>query len=268
MSTVVDTPGLYPGVPEGTYHCDTDALSSSGARTVLDCPALYNWGLTNRVERPAYDWGHVVHGRLLGSGSDVVVIDAPNWRTKAARAAQDAAYAAGRVPILAAESEAIDRAVEAVRRDPVAGPLLADGIGELSGWWIDEVTGEWLRVRWDWLTEGPDGVVVVDLKSTADPAPAAFARSSWKFGYHRQDAWYREGARALGVDPDPAFLVVAVGKEPPHLVTVHQHTPWAVALGERDNRDAIDLWHACRQAGSWPAWGEAIHVIDAPRWAR
>lgn len=269
MSLVAAEPGLYADVPDETYHSDTESLSSSGAREVLTCPALYRWGQAHRVERPAYDWGHAVHARLLGVGSDIVVVDAPDWRTKAAREERDAAYADGRTPILAAESDAIDLAVQAVRADPIAGPLFEDGAPELSGWWVDEATGEWLRVRWDWLTEGPDGRIwIVDFKSTTDPAPKEFARSSWKFGYHCQDAWYRDASRALGVHDDPAFVLVAVGKTPPHLVTVHQHDPELVALGAQRNRDAIDLWHECRTSDHWPAYGQVIHTIEAPRWAR
>lgn len=269
MSRVVTEPGIYADVTDAVYHSDIDALSSSGARTVLDCPALYDWCQTHRIEKPAYDRGHAAHARLLGVGSDIVVIDAPDWRTKAARAERDAAYAAGRTPILATESTAIDAAVDAVRADPVAGPLFESGAPELSGWWIDGPTGEWLRVRWDWLTEGPDGRIwIVDLKSTSDPAPRRFAKSSRDFGYHCQDAWYRDAARALGVDDDPVFLLVAVGTTPPHLVTVHQHGPEAIALGAQLNRAAIDLWHQCRTENHWPAYGEVIHTIERPRWAR
>ena len=269
MSLIVTEPGIYAGITDATYHSDSEALSSSGARTVLACPAQFRWDLTHRTEKPAYDWGHAIHARLLGIGSDIVVVDAPDWRTKAARDERDAAYAEGKTPILLAESAAIDVAVQSVRDDQIAGPLFEAGTPELSGWWVDPDTGEWLRARWDWLTEGPDGRIwIVDFKSTADPAPMEFARSSRKFGYHCQDAWYRDAARALGVDDDPAFVLVAVGKTPPHIVTVHQHDPELVALGAQRNRDAIDLWHACRVADEWPAYGSVVHTIEAPRWAR
>jgi hypothetical protein len=37
-------------------------------------------------------------------------------------------------------------------------------------------------------------------------------------------------------------------------VSVHQHDPEDIAQAHQRNRDAIDLWHRCRQQDIWPAW--------------
>lgn len=177
---IIDKPGVYDGIPDEQYHADmvpAGSLSVSGAKRLLDCPAKFNWERRHgRPNKPEYDFGHVAHNLVLGTGPRIVVVEADNWQTKAARTDRDEAYAAGHVPILAKD---YDRAVElaaAVKAHPLAGALLCGdgGRSEQSMFWLDEETGVWCRGRVDRMQQLRDGhLAFVDLKglSLGTPIP-------------------------------------------------------------------------------------------------
>ncbi|MFG1776641.1 hypothetical protein ACGFIG_09455 [Micromonospora sp. NPDC049048] len=133
--TTVTEPGLYPDMDEADYHRDPvpgGSLSSTGARKLLPpkTPAHYDHDRRNPPpSREDFDLGKAVHTRLLGAGSVTVIVDAKDWKTKAAREARDAAYAAGQVPLLAHQAEQVDAMVDAVRSHRLAAALLDPAAG-------------------------------------------------------------------------------------------------------------------------------------------
>src|SRR5690606_37760265 len=71
----VTKPGLIHNMPDATYHSDpvpAGSLSSTGARLLLDSPARYHHELNNRQGRRAFDVGHVIHTKILGTGAPIV----------------------------------------------------------------------------------------------------------------------------------------------------------------------------------------------------
>lgn len=268
---LIDAPGWYD-VPEATYHADRNlapalgrSLSSSGAKTILDCPARFAWQRDNPVVKDAYDFGHVAHARLLGFGDEhITVVDADSWRTKAAQEQRDEARAAGKVPILAADSERAWALVTAVMEHPVAGAAFARaGQAEQSLYWIDDETGVTCRGRVDWLLPN----AIVDLKTTVNASPAKFSRSLVDYGYALQAAWYQQGIEALTGERLP-FVHVVVEKEPPHLVAVYQVDTDALAFGAERARDARVLFAECESSGVWPGYSPDIELVSLPAWAR
>ena len=266
---MTDTYGLIAGISDTLYHADKTSLSSSGARKVLACPARFKYDLDNPSETSskALDFGKLAHTLVLGEGGPVVVVEAENWLTKAAKEARAEAIANGALPVLAADMDAAVLMRDAVMRHPTAGALFEKGTPELSGYWRDEPTDVQLRFRPDWMTTSLSGrVVCVDYKTTVNANPSDFAASVAKFGYHCQQAWYEAGLAAHAID-GAAFLFVCQEKQPPYPVSVIELDQQAVALGARLNRAAVDLYARCLQTGVWPAYGEGINTIDLPAWA-
>ena len=68
-------PGIYPDISDLDYHAD-DALSSTGAKALIECPAIYREQRDNPPVKDAFDFGHVAHRLLLGKGSEVAVYPA------------------------------------------------------------------------------------------------------------------------------------------------------------------------------------------------
>lgn len=264
--------GVYD-MPEFEYHSHP-ALSSSGARRLLppSCPALFDYERRNG-ERPRaiFDFGHAAHRMVLGVGAELAVIDAPDWRTKAAKEARDEARARGAVPILVVDHAQVLAMAEAIRRHPIASLIFAPGSGnpEQSLFWTDRRTGVSCRARLDWLPNAAGGrLIVADYKTTNDASPDAVGRSMYDHGYHQQAAWYLDGARALGLGGrDAAFVLVAQEKTPPYLITVAQPDTTALRIGAWRNNEARELFAQCTEAGHWPGYSDEVELVSLPPWA-
>jgi PDDEXK-like uncharacterized protein DUF3799 len=272
----ITEPAAYDGFPEDLYH-QHPALSASGARLLLppSCPAQYRWVRDHPLPpKPTYDRGHGVHRLVLGVGPEIEVIDAADWRTKAAREARDAAHAAGKVPLLAHQHEHVQAMAAALRAHPVAGELLdPDRMeAEKSIFWRDEQTGVMRRARLDAVSR-PDragGVVVVDVKTTRSASVEHLSRALWEYGYGLQGSWYQDGAVAVGLAEEaPTFLLVAVEVDPPHLVSVVEPDATALYVGRQQGRQAIDIYAECVRSGQWPGHvpDNEIPLVSMPGWA-
>ncbi|ANA85358.1 exonuclease VIII [Gordonia phage VanDeWege] len=253
--------GLYADVTEAAYHGDPGSLSSSQARTILKPggPALLKYA--PRKEKKEWDYGHVAHELILGKGQGIEVVDAPDWRTKAAKEKRDQAYADGKVPILQKDYHRAEGLRDAVLAHPLAAILFESGEPEQSLYAHDPETGVRLRCRPDWHTRR---TTFVDLKTTNDAA--RFEKSIAEYGYHQQEAFYRDVAELLGIRID-SFFFVAVEKEPPYLTAVVELTAADVDLGRRLNRAAIDLYAHCHQTDTWPGLPDEVGTISLPPWA-
>jgi hypothetical protein len=263
-------PGIYP-MTNDEYHSHVDALSSTGARRLLppSCPAIFDWYRRNpEASKRTYDLGHAAHDTLLGGGPEIVVVDAENWLTKAAKAQRDEARERGAVPILRDEKTEIDAMVAAVRAHPFAGTLFEDGTPEASLFWIDQETEVWRRSRLDWLPHNHKGtrMILPDLKTCKSAQRDEFAKSAANYGYHAQGAYYVDAVRALGLADDVAFVFVAIEKTPPYLVNVIQLDVTAMRIGAALNRQAIRLFADCQRAGHWPAYSEDVQLASLPYW--
>lgn len=273
---MIDQPGLYPDVPEDEYHADPVAggsLSSSGARALLppSCPARFRHD-QDHGQRPkrAWDLGHAAHRLVLGRGADLEVVDAADWRTKAAKEQRDTAREAGRVPLLAADYQTVTAMAEQLRRHPMASRLLDEtaGAAEQTVVWQDQPTGVWCRARYDWLPN-PNGrrLLLVDYKTAASAELDALKRAMHSFGYHQQAAWYLQGAtEALGVT-DPGFVFIAQERTPPYLVTVFTPDATALRIGAERNHIARCVYARCTETGYWPAYDDGLAELPLPAWA-
>lgn len=262
--------GVYD-LPEHEYHRDPVAggsLSSSVARKLLppSCPAVARWEIDHPTPpTEAMERGTIVHALVLGRGADVVVVDADDWRSKAARDARDQARADGKTPILRDRFTVPQAMARAVLTDPVASRLLTGGHPEQVLVWRDDPSGTWCRAMVDYRR--PE--LLVDVKTCVDASPAGFRKAAWEHRYDVQDAFYRRGeARLTGryVDEVP-FVFVAVSSTPPHLVQTYQLTGWP---GMADAEHAITTWAECTRTDVWPTWDghDDVIALPPPAWAR
>ena len=265
--------GIFENIDINAYHGDKSSLSVSGAKLLLppSCPALFKWVRDNgQPARQEFDFGTVAHQLLLGKGAEIVEIDAPDFRSKAAREARDKAREHGQVPILSHELATAHEMVKTVLAHPVAGEFfnIFDGVAEASIYATDPETGVRLRCRPDWIYRDDDGrTVIVDYKTSATASPDLLVSRFHRFGYHMQAAWYKMVTELAGVAENPRFLFVTQMKEPPYLVTVVELDALAEAEGRRANREAIDLYATCCDTGEWPGFGNGIVTIGLPNWA-
>ena len=106
-------------------------------------------------------------------------------------------------------------AIRAYPRAPL-GALLDAGMKELSIYWSDELGRRW-KARPDCFTDD----VVLELKTTGDVRPRAFARTRRRFGYDFRAAHYVQAVQCL-TGRAPRFVFVAVELTAPHYVWVYE----------------------------------------------
>ena len=271
----ISTPGVYQ-MSQDLYHADPvegGSLSSSGARRLLPpgCPALFHYERHHPLQaaNPDYDFGHLAHKLVLGAGAEVVVIDADSYRTKAAQEQRDNAYAEGKIPALAAEYVRAKAMAAALQDHPIAAALLTPGRGEPEQAliWQDGPTGVWRRALVDHLPHPGQGrYILSDYKTCRSAAPDAIMRAVHDYGYHQQADWYTDGAKALGLDEDPAMVFIFQEKQPPYLVNTIQLTGTAMLIGRDLNRQAIEIYEVCSRKNRWPGFSTDVEPIGLPPW--
>jgi hypothetical protein len=260
---VISAPGIYDQIPAVVYHADptpTPSLSSSIAkRLCLDSPrhAWYEHPRLSpqpvREERESFDIGTVAHALLLEQQTGVIVVDAPDWRTKAAREARDAAPATRRVALLARHWAAVQAMVGTAReqldaqRDGGAA-MFTDGRPEQTLIWQEEDI--WCRARLDWLRPGG----IDDYKTTDGSAnPERWTRSLFFAGYDLQAAFYLRGLKAItGEDVTFRFAVQEI--YPPYALSVIGLGPDALMLAEKKILYALEVWRRSLAENSWPGY--------------
>ena len=146
---------------------------------------------------------------------------------------------------------------------PVASKLLSNGKAEQSLFWTDEATGYKCKVRIDFES---DMRYLVDLKSSRDASLAEFSRSIAKFGYHRQNAMYRDGYIAVTGKIPKGFIFVVVESEPPYAVGVYSLDPEGVEKGHEEYKELLAEFAECQKTNNWPAYSDQVETIELPRW--
>lgn len=265
--------GGYRPQSSEDYHADRDgpSLSSSIAHTLISRSPLHAWYAHPRLnpnyraeESAEFDYGTAAHSMLLeGDESGLVIIEADDWRTKAAKEARDVARAAGKTPLLARQMAKV-RAMVKAARDAVAASELAGvfegAIAEHSIAWMDGDIR--CKARPDLINDAMR--VIVDYKTCANAEPDAFMRAGLSYGYDIQDAFYRRGMKALG--KDYRFVFLAQEKEAPYVCSLVALDPAMQDMADRKVSFALASWQACLKANRWPGYPNRIAYIAPPAW--
>lgn len=260
---------LIENLPNADYHASS-AISKSGLDKIARSPAHYRaYREGADEETDAMIFGSAFHDYILlpqvFQTVYTVLPDDFNPRTKAGREHMAHIAAAGQTVLKAQWLDDIKGMAAAVAAHPKAAALLGAGKSEASIFWTDPDTGIECRCRPDHIH--PSGILV-DLKSTTDAAPAAFAKTCANYRYHVQDAFYSEGYyRAAGHWP-AGFVFIAVEKKPPYSVGVYTLDDTAKACGrELWQRELRSLKHA-RETNAWQStYSSDIRTLSLPVWA-
>lgn len=219
-----------------------------------------------REEKGHYDVGTAAHSILLqGDRSQLAIIDAPDWRTNAAKNERDLARVMGKIPLLAHIMDEVDAMVAAATRQlgehGATPPLFMGGKPEQTLVW-DEPGGVTCRARLDWLRD--DRKTIDDLKSTSRSAsPESYSRNLFGVGGDVQAAFYVRGCQEL-FGETPTFRWVIVETTPPYALSVVAPAPDMMELGHRKIQHAIDIWRRCLATDRWPGYPDQVCWANAP----
>lgn len=278
MIKPITAPGVYD-IPAEVYHADPcfePSLSSGIAKTLLGKspahaklahPRLNPDHQPENAER--FDLGSAAHALMLGDPQQFEVIDADDWRTKAAKEARDAAREAGRIPLLARQWDEVCAMVAAGRMQlaahPEANEAFNPDLGASEQTLVWEEGGIWCRARLDWKPHA--GNVFYDYKTTGGSAdPAEWARTCFNVGTDIQAGFYRRGiAAVLGIE-NAHFRFVVQETSPPYALSVVELDPYACAIADRKADVAIRWWRWCMTTGHWPGFPARVAYIEMPPW--
>lgn len=279
-STVLAT-GIHDGVPAELYHrdpCPEPSLSASVAKLLLERSPAHARLAHPRLnaervdERKAeFDLGSAVHALVLERNErGIEPLDFDNYRTKAAQDARDAAYNAGKTPLLPHQVTLVRDIAASVEAQLANHREAQDAFNPILGrpeqtlvW--QEDNGIWCRARVDWLPFGRQNVVY-DLKTEAQSAnPEDWSRSLYDKGYHITAAHYRRGLRKL-LGREFHYRFVVVEKEPPYALSVCELAPDALHHADREAERAVNLWGRCLSRNWWPGYVGQVAGIDMPPW--
>lgn len=274
---------ILHGVSIEEYHKrELGVVHSTALKELIDrSPAHYKaWveGLRGTNETPALEFGRLVHLAILEPDrfADTYAV-APDFgdlrktdrtTTEEARdnraAKQEWESSHRSCEHVSHEWMArISGMAKSVANHPIASVILRGGVAETTVRWVDSETGLKCKCRPDYWVKSRN--IVADLKTCDDASPAGFARSVAKYGYHRQDALYRDGMAESG-EQISHFIFIAVEKEPPYACAVHVLDQDAVGTGYRAVRSAINTLAQCMKTGVWPAYKTGITEITLPPW--
>lgn len=262
---------IVHGMSEADYHA-TPALSAGGAWALAnDCPAIYwhtspfNPSAASFETGKIMDVGTAVHLAALEPDrlqERTVIVDADDWRTKAAKEARDVAYDTGRVPLLLKDIDLVNRLAAALRANEHAAKLLDGAATEVSYFWRSD-DGVDCKARADIITR--DGAIA-DLKASASASPQFFQRQAMNAGHFLRAPFYMDGWNVLGGNARDYFFIV-VAREEPNLITVCKLDEQALEWGRMHIRRAMTIFKQCRKHGLWPAYCEAPVTLGLPDWA-
>ena len=224
----------------------------------------------DQEESSRLDLGTIAHGLLLeGDDSRVVVIEADDWRTKAAKDERDAARLEGKLPILVKDFDIVSNMVEIAQTTIGQSEVATDfsaAIPEQTLIWQE--ADIWLRCRPDKAT--PDWRVVFDYKTCAGTAhPAVWAKTSMvRYGYDLQAAINMRGVKALGLAKKTTLVFLVQEMEPPYALSIVSLAPSWITLADDKLRVAMSLWKGCTRKNEWPGYPSRVAYVDAPAYAQ
>lgn len=270
--------GAYYDFPEADYHadpCATPSLSASIVKPLLYRSPHHAWCKHPRLNpelevenKTKYDIGRAAHSLILNDPKKFEIVDASDWRTKAAQEKRDDAYLNGKIPLLTHQWQTVNAMVESAReqieKHECKDAFSGGGAHEVTLVWKE---GDiWCRCRVDYITT--DGKFFYDYKTTeASANPDDAERLFSGMGYDITDAFYRRGIRKILKIDNPVYRFVVQEVEKPYALSVIGFDPVAQGVADRKIDEAIRLWSECLKSGVWPGYPLRTCYIGAPAYA-
>ena len=257
------------------YHAAA-GWSSTQIKDAIDASLLHWWHQYINPEREPeeakhFDIGTATHTAILEPDrlSETVIKSPPyNLRSSTARAERDQFIAEnpGKVVLLPEEYETVLRIRDRVHSHPIARGLLAGGRAELSYFGCDPETGETIKCRPDYMHD--NGFAIIDLKSTKNAAPAAFAKDAANMHYDISVPWYLDVLDNLYGETPQHFIWLAVEKEPPYAIGIYYAQPADIDRArECARRNFMRLVNA-KRTNQWPDYASEVLPLEMPGWVK
>ena len=257
---------------------ETPRLSPSIGHLLTTESPLSAWAahrLLGNFKRPTTDAqmeGRLWHSALLEAGKGIEVIEADNYRTKAAQEFRDAAVMAGRIPVLAAKFDEMSHGVTMIRDQLSRFGIVFDGTPEERFEW-EEIADNGQPVACSGFIDHYSGSVITDLKTSRTPTTlhGAAREIAGSHALLQEPAYRRALADTYDLDFERiSFVFAFVQTQEPFTVTPVTLSGEFREVAYLRWRRAINTWHECLSRGPerkcWPGPVEVTTPIHAPGW--
>jgi PDDEXK-like domain of unknown function (DUF3799) len=269
--------GWYSGVPIEKYHspgiCKGKAVSSTDLRMCWGKSPAHMFA--GWAENPKREPRKATTGMILGGVAHHLLLGEDDFQTKYVRqpltyrdkktreqkswhngaqycqAWHEEQRQAGKVAVT---NEQFNTILQIAASINASAPLkdAMRGYVEISGFWKDEQTGLWLKVRPD-VVPTDDGFFV-DLKTAAEVTTPAVQSAIRSRGYHQQAALIVEATQVLEHPFDSFYLLFAETAQP-YCVRGVQIDEDDLARGYAQNRAMLRQINDCIVEDIWPGPG-------------
>ncbi len=268
------------------YHADPCAipsLSSHCANMIVSQSPLHAWHDHPRLGRGKREApsepklrGTLAHELLLHTPDEmaqrIVMVQADNYRTKAAQTKRDDAHAAGKVPVLERELESATAVCGKVRARMIEHGIRLSGASELAAFW-QEVASDGTVVQcrgmFDHLIRSEGRIY--DIKTCASAHPQAIQKAIERYRYYIQSTAYTSALEKI--EPKLVgrvdFRWLFIEFKEPYVVVPCEPAGNMRRIGEACWSQAVNTWAHCLATNAWPAYsrpGEVLRIEASP-WA-
>lgn len=259
------------GVPMAEYLA-IKAFSSGLAHRLMTYSPLHArlaspWNASRDTDNSKVaDTGSAAHKMLLeGTEDGITIIDADDWRTKAAKELRDAAYVAGKIPMLIGKMEAVYSMVSAARNfisNSELKGVLDDGEPEVT--LLFDLDGLPCKARCDRLTT--DRRITLSYKTTQGSAnPDSWIRTQLP-QYDMATVFYERGVMAACEVEQTRCIHLIQEQQFPFACSLVALAPAYRELAARRLDIAMHTWRTCEDAGFWPAYPTRICHAEPKAW--
>jgi len=247
------------------YHLNKSHVSASGLKAFQISPTHFELTRLMPSQRKThFDFGHAAEIKLLDADkfdAKVYVINSKlicdsigGLKPKATKdykmwKVEELKIAGNRYVIEKHGPESMDSINEidyACKNDKLVSILLKNTQAQVSCLWTDEKSGVNLKTRPDLVHVNKN--IIIDVKTTVDASPWAFARSAAKYNYPIQAVTQIDGVVASGLmDHVDLYYYLTIQKSAPYMVQLYRMTDEDIQLARDKVNDLLTLFSLYQQ---------------------
>jgi hypothetical protein len=208
--------------------------------------------------KPQFDIGHAAHTAIL----EPELLEATVYKASAKRRAgeewkADLEEANGRICLKAEDYDLAMMIRDAADTVEELQLIRKGALIERSCYAEDEEHGVTVKCRPDVCN--PSLGIMGDIKNMADISDRAWERDIGAWGYHVQDAMYRDiWNKGSGTEPTEAFFFICFSKTEPVEVICRELEPIDVDEGFKAYRAALAIAAECHRKQEWPGQPKGV----------
>lgn len=256
---------IYANLSNEEYH-NHNSVSKTGLWTIqTKSPFHYKYG--EYEETSAMRFGTAAHTAVLEPEKfeELFTRAAENRRGNNWKLLDETAKNNNMVALTFDEYDDALRVRDALHKDPLIRKITAGNIAREHSAFHDN-GGVTVRCRPDLYNS--DIKIMADLKTTQDARAYKFARSITDYGYHMQEAIYRDVWERAGGGNVDAFVFIAVEKTAPFAHVIYELDDESLKIGYDLYERSLDKYRECRDNNNWPSYYDNVRKISLSAWAK